>query len=76
LWLGSISQLVYPATDVRFWADICLAPPAAMGSSPPIMLTNHAGKNDEIDGQIECKQLVNCNANECSVPMQSGAQVD
>jgi hypothetical protein len=33
-------------------------------------------KSDGLGGQIECKRLVKCNANEWSVPMQSGGQVE
>jgi hypothetical protein len=34
-------------------------------------------KSDTIGGQIECKRLVECNnANEWSVPMQTGGQVE
>lgn len=33
-------------------------------------------KSDAIGGLIKCKRLVKCNANEWSVPMQSGGQVE
>lgn len=33
-------------------------------------------KADAIGGLIECNRLVTCNANEWSVPMQSGGQVE
>jgi len=33
-------------------------------------------KSDAIGGLIECKHLVKRNANEWSVPMQSGGQVE
>ena len=36
-------------------ADLCLSPPAAMGSSLPIMVMKRAG-------QIECKRVVNWSA--------------
>ena len=47
-----------------------------MNSSLPIMVTKRAVKSDAIVDQVECKRLVKCNANEWSVPMQSGGQVE
>jgi hypothetical protein len=48
---GSLSDRI----DRLLLADFCLSPPAAMGSSLPIIVTKRAG-------QIECKQVVNWSA--------------